>query len=42
MQNVKNKIKLLEIAQQLKKDNISYNEAKEQILKLDEKKYMLR
>ena len=38
MQNVKNKIKLLEIAQQLKKDNISYNEAKEQILKLDEKK----
>ena len=37
MKNIKNKIKLLEIAQQLKKDNISYQEAKEQILALDKK-----
>ena len=40
MQNIKNKIKLLEIAQQLKKDNISYDEAKEQILTLDKKEFV--
>jgi hypothetical protein len=40
MENVKNKMKLLEISQQLKKDNISYNEAKEQILKLDKKEFI--
>ena len=40
MQNIKNKIKLLEIAQQLKKDNISYDEAKEQILTLDKKDFI--
>lgn len=37
IENVKNKIKLLEILQQLKKDNISYQEAKEQIRTLDKK-----
>ena len=40
MENVKNKIKLLEIAQQLKKDNISYMEAKEKILNLDKKDFI--
>ena len=40
MENLKNKIKLLEIAQQLKKDNISYNEAKDQILNLDKKEFI--
>jgi hypothetical protein len=40
MENVKNKIKLLEIAQQLKKDNISYNKAKEEILNLDNKEFI--
>jgi hypothetical protein len=40
MENVKNKIKLLEIAQQLKKDNISYNKAKEEILNLDKKEFI--
>lgn len=39
MEDVKNKIKLLEIAQQLKKDNISYKKAKEQILNLDKKEF---
>lgn len=36
-EQVKNKIKLLEIAQQLKKDNISYDKAKKEILNLDKK-----
>lgn len=40
MEITKNKIRLLQIAQELKKDNISYNEAKEQILKLDEKQFI--
>lgn len=40
METTKNKIKLLEIAQQLKKDNISYDEAKEKILTLDKKDSM--
>jgi len=40
MENVKNKMKLLEILQQLKKDNISYKQAKEQILILDKKEFV--
>ncbi len=40
MEDVKNKIKLLEIAQQLKKDSISYQEAKEKILNLDKKEFI--
>ena len=40
MENVKNKIKLLQIAKLLKKDNISYNQAKEEILNLDKKEFI--
>ena len=40
MEDIKNKIKLLEIAENFKKKSISYKEAKEQILNLDKKEFI--